>query len=565
MLNRLGITTRGWAHLGDDVACSPGLRQMEEHQLETAGADEDGGIRPTQIPSGQITIHTQSRSSWLRWRNSDLPGSFGDRQLNFHMERGNDLSAIGRPRLISAVGFAAALVLSLISSAPSHSADSQTVGQRYQDGLDSRHSASSLTSAAKSVGYTGNAWTGGRSATNAWNDALSAQVIGYFGHANAGAFQVDEGATNATDQFIGAGFETDVVSLDSRFRWWGEYWPFADVDDVKLAVMAGCYTANEDEIFGQFSEIGKRKGIDSVVGFAGLVYYPANCTDCVYSGNYFWDRFSVYAKNGNTVSNALSKAKTDLVAKEGDAGGWGAWRIGGSVTSPGSVKLKPAGSGTELTSHPAGISPYTLSGLDITGAAPGTSAMGPTTEVDTGEGVSFRRLAETDELLDVTAPASTKGDTALTLEQAETAARTFMATEWRTLGTTWELVERASIDHSAGEKLASFQWRRVSADGVLGAAIAMVEVDRRTGAVTYFSHTRATPSATSFSVSEAEALDAAAAVIDTARGDVSLVKDVWNRPRWTVTVDRGLDGLVPDVDRVVIDGVTGEVLAQTTA
>jgi hypothetical protein len=77
-------------------------------------------------------------------------------------------------------------ILTLTMVGPAHSEDSQGIGQRYNDGLDSRHSATSLINAAKAVGYSGTAWTGGRSATNAWNDGKGAAMIGYFGHANAG-------------------------------------------------------------------------------------------------------------------------------------------------------------------------------------------------------------------------------------------------------------------------------------------------------------------------------------------------------------------------------------------
>ena len=185
------------------------------------------------------------------------------------------MRSFGRSHILVSLSLGAS-VLALSAMQPAFSVGSQGIGQRYNDGLDSRHSVTSFINAAKSIGYTGSAWTAGRSSTNAWSDAMGAAVVGYFGHANAGLFQVDDAATDATDQFIGAGFETDVASTDSRFRWWGEYLPFTDVDDVRLAVLAGCYTANADEIFGQFAEIGERKGIDSVVGFTDLVYYPGS-------------------------------------------------------------------------------------------------------------------------------------------------------------------------------------------------------------------------------------------------------------------------------------------------
>jgi hypothetical protein len=362
---------------------------------------------------------------------------------------------------------------------------------------------------------------------------------------------------------MGAGLETDVVSTDSRFRWWGEYLPFTDVDDVRLAVMAGCYTANAHPSFGQFSDIGTRKGIDSIVGFPGLVYYPSTCTNCAYSGNYFWERFSLYAKNGNTVANALSKARTDLVGKEGSAGGWGTYQIAGSVPSPGSVRITPVGAGTAMTSQPLGVDPYSMSSLTVATSTSGTSPMGETQEVETTEGISYRRLAATSKLLDVAAPASTDGAITLSVADAETAARGFVERESNTLDG-WALVDSRTMSHTDGERLAAFEWRVLN-EGVPGADIVTVEVDRRTGAVTYFSHVWANPDASEFALTADEATAIASGLVDVAGAQVSAAPDVWNRPRWTVTVDRGLDGLVPDVDRLVIDGLTGDVLFNTTA
>ena len=454
-------------------------------------------------------------------------------------------------------------VAALIASQPAYSADSQGIGQRYDDGLDSRHSATSFINAAKSVGYTGSAWTAGRSAASAWTDTRGAAVVGYFGHANAGVFQVDEGATDSTDQFIGAGLETDVASTDSRFRWWGEYLPFTDVDDVRLAVMAGCYTANADPGFGQFAGIGPRKGIDSVVGFTGLVYFPAACTSFTYSGNYFWERFALHAKAGNTVAIALSKARTDLVAKEGDAGGWGAYRVGGSVASPGSVRLTPAGAGTGLTSRPLGIDPYSVSSLTVTSSTTGTSPMGSTQEFETAEGVAFRRFAANGELIDATAPASTIGEVTLNLTEAQAVARAFVENESNDISG-WKSTDSRTTSHSDGESLAAFEWRPL-VHGVPGAEMIAVEIDRRTGAVTYFSHAWADPQTDEFAVTADQARAIVGDLVDTTDARVTATADVWNRPRWTVTVDRGIDGLVPDIDRVVVDGHTGDILANTTA
>jgi hypothetical protein len=451
------------------------------------------------------------------------------------------------------------------SPSASQSAEARAVAQRFNDGLDSRHSASSLVSAAKAVGYTGTAKTSGTSADAAWVDAAGSQVIGYFGHANAGVFQVDEGSTNETDQFIAAGRDAEVVSTDSRLRLWSEYLPVVDVDDVRLAILAGCDTAHADPFLGDFSSMGMSRGIDSIVTFKQKVYYPSKCTDCVYSGNYFWGRFSAYAKAGDSVATALSRARTDLIGKEGDGGGWGSYRITGSVSSPGTVRLKPAGSGEPLTSRPLGVDPFIVDSLAVHSSRTGTSPMGETTEVETAEGIQYRRLTSTGELIDVVAPASTVGELTLDLDAAERVARHFVGEHARAVSPTSILVQRGLAEHGAGQELAVFHWRASTVDELPGADYLVVEVDRRTGAVTYFAHATDRPSSDDFRLTADQAVDVVSALTSVDGADISVTQDVWDRPRWTVTVDRGLDGLVPDIDRFVIDGDSGEVLSATTA
>jgi hypothetical protein len=460
-------------------------------------------------------------------------------------------------------GVLLAPTLLVLTGTASGAADVRSVARTYHDGLDSRHSAAALVGAAKSVGYTGQAYTGGRASTDAWNDGLSASVLGYFGHANAGVFQVQEGANDASDQYIGAGVDTDVVSIDSNFRWWNEYIPFVDADHVRLAVLAGCYTANSHAAFGDFEVTGTKVGMDAVVAFPGLVYYPSTCTSCVYSGNYFWDRFSTYAKAGNTVSVSLSRARTDLVAKEGSAGGWQAYRVTGSVSSPGSVKLTPPGDGELLTSRPTGVEPYQLDDLTVVGRSHGTSPMGATIEHETAEGITFRRLESTGALLDVAAPASVTGaDGPMSQAAARGAALEFAADHGIAIGTDMELTSDVT-DHGDEQHLAAFSWRSTTPRGLPGSRQVDMEVDLRTGSLTYVAVTEA-PSSGEFAVSQEQARDLVAAMTPTHGAEVTVLGDVWHRPRWTVTVDRGLDGPVPDVERFQIDAATGEVLSRTT-
>jgi len=147
---------------------------------------------------------------------------------------------------------AAACVAFSVTSAAAFGAQATSIGERYDDGLDSRLAARYLADAARDVGYASSAHLSGRSAADAWDDGLRAAVFGVFGHANAGLAHLDEGAGGAKDQFLVAGFLGDTGPEHVAF--WSDYLPFIDVDWMKLAVFAGCYTANYSEYQGSWPD-----------------------------------------------------------------------------------------------------------------------------------------------------------------------------------------------------------------------------------------------------------------------------------------------------------------------
>ena len=427
------------------------------------------------------------------------------------------------------------------------------LGKRYGDGLDSRLAAQRLTQAASSVGYTSTGYTSGRSASDGWGDGLGSAVFGFFGHANAGIAQTND----VPEQFLAAGTIGDVD--DSTFSYWSNYLPFLDVDDMKLAVVAGCYTANRDLYFGSFGDIGRERGIDSVVGFTGLVMYPASCTDCNYSGNYFWDRFSTYAQLGETVGTALSKARADLVAKEGSAAGWEAWYVQGAVRSPLNVRITPAGWGQPLDSKVLGIDPFDPFSLKATSVRP--MAVSDVSYIDytTAEGVSYRRDAATGDLTWLWAPPSTEGPSGIGRDHAERIARAFAASHVSYFDGTFELVKGGSVTRTPGDALAEFTWRPMANGVIPGPASISVTVDLRKGSVVDFVGVRKQPTTGQFSVTEEQAVRSVTAASGE-QGVVSSRPEIWGEPRWVVTLDRGLRGRVPDVSQFVVSARSGEVI-----
>lgn len=487
-------------------------------------------------------------------RSSRLSSMRNELVLDMHSSVLDERGTALRARLAVTVLLIAICAALQPSVATAASPPASALGKRYQDGLDSRYAAQRLAQATSSVGYAGTAYTAGRSASSSWADGLESSVFGFFGHANGGIAQVND----APDQILAAGTSADIE--DSTFSYWSNYLPFVDVDDMKLAVFAGCYTANRDLYFGSFGEMGRERGVDSVVGFTGLVLFPANCVNCNYSGNYYWDRFSTYAQAGDTVGTALSKARADLVAAEGNAGGWDAWRVQGAVRSPLDVRITPAGWGQPLDSKVLGIDPFEPFSLNVTSAKPVSVGSVSYTEYTTTEGVSYRRDPASGELAWMSAPASTLGESGFSEEQALDIAGSFAQSHLDYFDHAFELVGRARVSHAPGNELVEFTWRPL-AQGVYGPASVTVAIDLRKGSVVDFAATLHRPSTTRLEVSKEQAIETV--LRRTGSGHVvSAQADLWTGPRWTVTVDRGTRGRFRDLSEFVVDGSSGELVTE---
>lgn len=471
-----------------------------------------------------------------------------------------------RPLLVVSV---ATMVVATLAG-PARAVDNVNIGRRFNDGLDTRYSVTSFTSAAQSMGYTATGDTTGRDVNDVFNDGARSGVLGLFGHANAGIFQTDEGATNAQDSILAAGTTTDVVSPYLNVRFLTEYLPYVDVDDMRLLILAGCDTSLSSA-WGDFNKAAVSRGIDSVISFSGLVYYPATTAGTAvsttnYSGNYFWSRFSYHVKTGVSIGTALARARTDLVAKEGNAGGWDRYVIRGAVTNPGGVKLIPAGSGQPLNSQPLATLPFsTFAQLTPLATTTSQSTDGiEVTEVTTAEGVQYRQRPD-GSVLDAVGTPTTSGTVSLSPDEAREAAQRFAQANVPGFTTDWRLVTDEAVSHLEGDAVQLLRWRTVEA-GRAGAREVTIEIDRRTGAVTYLSANRGSATA-DFRLTAADAIAEARAAIGDTTGTASAKADTWNASRWLVTIDRGLagrsDAQVPDVDRLEIDARDGTILSRS--
>lgn len=472
-----------------------------------------------------------------------------------------------------AVALATAALVATAGLPAANAAQETSLGQRYHDKLDSRWSSISLADATRAIGYSARGYSTGRDVDDVFIDGINSHVVGLFGHGNKGIFQTAEGPTDLEDHILAAGTTTDAVSPWLNLRFVTEYLPYSEVDDMRLLIVAACYTAGTSD-FGNFMTAGASRGIDSVVTFKELVYFPSTASgtaasDTNFSGNYFWYRFSYHVKQGVTVATALARARTDLVTKEGSSSGWYSYVIGGALGNPGGVRLNPAGTGTGGNSDPLATLPFaTFSDLTTAGTSAGEGPDGTlTTDVVTEEGVSYRLDAD-GAPLDAVGVATTSGSIVHTAQQAEMLAEEFLRRNVTGFSDAWHLVREDEAGHAAGEALTALRWRADVA-GHPGSRAVSVEIDRRTGAVVYFSDTSGTAETAEFGVTRDEAIAVARAELGATTGTVTAVADTWHKSRWMVTVDRGLMGRpgaeVPDVKRVEIDASTGAVLAVTSA
>lgn len=470
---------------------------------------------------------------------------------------------------------ASTIVLLVATPGGASAEDADAFGNRYRDGLDTRYSAIRLEQAAASLGYASQTRTNGASSDVAFNEVVDSAVVGFFGHSAGGVVQLTDGHP---DELLAAGTATMPVSIYTGVRFLSEALPFVDVDDLRLLILAGCDTADVDPTVGDFKEVTKARGVDSVVTFRDKVFFPdtASAVDpstTNYSGNYFWARFSTYIRDGDTVATALGRARTDLRTKEGSLGGWGSQVITGSVASPGNVRLTGAPAGTALTSAPTApvapmALPASLAELHIASERVEDSPHGAAQSTSTVEGVHYRRSTETGELIDLIAPASTSGAVDYSLDETATLARQAALT-WADLDVTNWATTGAVVSHADTDSLAVFDYtaRVGGRDRAL-----TIEIDRRTGELVYLSSSWTTVAGPATgTVTAAEAARAAVAATAASAEPSSVTALRWGTPQWVVTIPANLPtgrrssgpaSTITSEHRVLVDAITGNVVSK---
>ncbi|SFC22383.1 hypothetical protein [Streptomyces aidingensis] len=315
---------------------------------------------------------------------------------------------------------------------------------------------------------------------------------------------------------------------------------------MSLLLLAGCCTSR----WADLGAASVSRGVDSVITFSGLVYYPATAPGVPAdngegSGNYFWSRFSAHSSEGGTLLTALALARTELVAREGHSGGWHRYVIRGASTGAhdalpfGPTVTRPFAGFHELT-------PVSVASSPAPAASRPVEESTGLTEVATAEGVVYR-VRPDGSVLDAVGTPSTAGPVRLSAEGARLAARRFAEAQVPGFGSGaddgWLLTADEPAGHLDGDALRLLCWRPLWS-GVPGAREVSVEIDLRSGAVVYFADVRGTAAEAAagpggFPVSAAQATVAARRLAGDLTAPATAEADIWHTGRWTVTLDRG--------------------------
>lgn len=485
---------------------------------------------------------------------------------------------MGKMRRLVSVSIATIALLAAIAgwgAATAAAASSFSLGKWWEPGssadggrLETRPAAQAFGSAMAAIGYANTTDLNGATATEGWLSAANSQVFGLFGHANERLAVLQDPAPG-TDVYTTGHIHTATTSLympgapDHERAWWPEFQPEL-VEDLKVAVFGGCHTALSD----YWQQSMRLLGVDSYVGFRDLIYYPA-ASGGTTSGSYFWKRFSVYAQAGYMVRDALSLARADLFAVEGNNWGYDSWLVDGAAEDPGAVRFTPAsggqlnGFGWNFISQPS-VATQNLQLASLTTTRSHGMSVNGSDYVDreTAEGASYR-LDEQGELVNWTAPTSSKGSESVSTADAVAAAARFAERHVSWFDAAAMGAEStASAAHSRGESLLAVEWRETSTDGTAGPAVVRAEVDLRTGNVAGFTAQRAARDPAAFDVTREQAIAVARAASGAGDATIEAVeRDRWHGPRWTVRINRGENALGTALKSIVIiDARTGEVM-----
>jgi hypothetical protein len=375
-------------------------------------------------------------------------------------------------------------------------------GAAFLGSIDTRPSASALGAALAGLGYVSHTELAGQRPVRIKQEAPSAAVIAVFEHANAGIMLTHGRGTRVcrTEGLVAA----DGTACNGRYLGLGQL-PAMSLVRTRLLIFGGCLTANTSSYGdGNLLRAATRLGVHSAIGFRGLIYNPEPGPNASKeTGNYFWSRFAYYVRRSYTIGSALHLAQGDLLRQNGGmtSDGFDTWVVAGDSSQPAALRL-------------------TLSGAQTSGI---------------GNNRTARRDPDGD-LIGFSASATTGGPRRLSILAARSDASRFLGQEAPQIARKGlRVISETSASHQSGQALESFTYRSRDA-GVPGPAFAQVEVDLRNGEIVYESAGSVSPSSTRFVITRKQARATAMAAVRETGAVVSVEKDIWRYPRWTVTI-----------------------------
>lgn len=451
-----------------------------------------------------------------------------------------------------------ALTLAALPLLPSAASaeDASSLGYVAPDGLDTRLAAKAISEAAAAVGYTAHTHLNGQTPTEAWNSMRDSQVVAWFAHSAPGYVTTKDNADPYQRQYIVSGATPmERVLPAPNTRAWLEYRPYLDVDDVKLAILAGCRTALKNEVSqDHFPEVGKHVGIDSLVTYRQDVFFPGGNTAT--SGNYYWQRAANYLANGQPIRRALDWARSDLQAKEGSAQGWGSYLITGTVTSPEEVRLTGTKAGQASTSNLLAALPIDLSPL----AVPVSLTSGSLLVTEDPNGTVTRRDPSSGRVVDVLATPTKAGLVSFTDDALVQRASQFTSDLIGESVSSWASTS-SEVSHVPGQDALMVEWRTAH-------RLITAEVDKRSGAVTYWNDAQA-PTGTASQVgpemTEHEAFQLASSVEPADVISLSTVRE-WGSTKFIFAsrIASEAPGAEELKRLITVDATSGDVTISTT-
>lgn len=186
--------------------------------------------------------------------------------------------------------------------------------------------------------YTGPNWMGytawaldDRAASDAWTWAKGDTIWAFYGHGRAGGILFKDAGGNTSEIVAESNGNANGTWGNRGPRYYLSLYTDTDISKVAFMYFSGCETANNDSWDGNLVDYADWKGVDSAVGFTGLVLAP-QWTNYQYPEyiNYFNQQLWARLDQGDAIKIAFDRAGSAYYAKYGSYQGTNTYRANGA-------------------------------------------------------------------------------------------------------------------------------------------------------------------------------------------------------------------------------------------